>query len=302
MKRAMALVLALVIALSCAACSDKKDSGTSDAEKQEASAGQQTSGKQTADQTQENSGKQEASASAENASGYFEFADDGTTITGLTEEGEKQTVLVVPASAKAFDGFSFDRSIAEEVSFEADHDIEIGEVFRSAATLKKVTLPAELSVIPESAFSMCEALESISIPAGVTRIDESAFEYCTNLKTVTFEGTKCEVIGEYAFSECGLEEITLPEGLKTVSDFAFEFCEQLTSITFPSTIESIGGHINNEETFTELHFAAGTQDITIDPFAFMTRTSAITVYIAKDSWMDKNQSSWNVGFGKVDYE
>ncbi len=214
----------------------------------------------------------------------------------------KQTVLVVPAQTKAFMGFSFDECDAEEVSFEADHDLEIGDVFGADPKLKKVTLPAELSVIPDSAFSNCEALESIVIPVGVTRIEAWAFNYCESLKEVTFAGTKCEVIGEYAFSDCALEEVVLPEGLKTIDESAFNFCEELVSITFPSTIESIAGHVCNGDSLTELHFAPGVENVTIDPFAFMTRTSEITVYIAKDSWMDQNQSSWNVGFGAIAYE
>ncbi|MBQ6545175.1 MAG: leucine-rich repeat protein [Lachnospiraceae bacterium] len=214
----------------------------------------------------------------------------------------KQTALVVPAKTQAFSGFSFDECDAEEVAFEADHDVEIGEVFRAASSLKKVTLPAELSVIPDSAFSMCSGLESIVIPAGVTRIEGWAFDYCESLKEVTFAGTACETIGEYAFSSCAIEEITLPEGLRTVENSAFESCEQLVSITFPSTIESIGGHLCNGDSLTELHFAPGAENVTIDPFAFMTRTSQITVYIAKDSWMDQNRNSWNVGFGAIEYE
>ena len=286
MKKIINLFLALVVIFSLTACGEKNNSEAAGSEKPETSSAPETSK------------EQESTA----ASGYFEFDDDGTTVRGLTEEGMTQTVLVVPAQTKAFMGFSFDECSVEEVSFEADHDLDIGDVFSAAPNLKKVTLPAELSVIPDSAFSNCEGLESIVIPAGVTRIEAWAFNYCESLKEVTFAGTKCEVIGEYAFSDCALEEVVLPEGLKTVEDSAFNFCEQLVSITFPSTIESIAGHVCNGESLTEIHFAPGVENVTIDPFAFMTRTSEITVYIAKDSWMDQNQSSWNVGFGAIVYE
>ncbi len=290
MKKIIALLLALAVVFSFAACGGQSASDTSVPEKPEPSS------------EQESSVEPETSSTSDNVSGYFEFDDDGTTVIGLTEEGMKQKVLVVPAQAQAFFGFSFDECEAEEVSFEADHDIDIGTVFSVDPNLKKVTLPAELSVIPDSAFSMCDGLESIVIPAGVTRIEGWAFDYCENLKEVTFAGTSCEVIGEYAFSNCALEEIVLPEGVKTVEESAFNFCEQLVSISFPSTIETIAGHVCNGDSLSELHFAAGAENVTIDPFAFMTRALDITVYIAKDSWMDQNRDSWYVNFGAVEYE
>ncbi|MBR2672807.1 MAG: leucine-rich repeat protein [Oscillospiraceae bacterium] len=290
MKKIIALLLALAVVFSFAACGGQSASDTSVPEKPEPSS------------EQESSAEPETSSTSDNVSGYFVFDDDGTTVTGLTEEGMKQKVLVVPAQAQAFFGFSFDECEAEEVSFEADHDIDIGAVFSADSNLKKVTLPAELSVIPDSAFTLCDGLESIVIPAGVTRIEDWAFDYCENLKEVTFAGTSCEVIGEYAFSNCAFEEIVLPEGVKTVEESAFNFCEQLVSISFPSTIETIAGHVCNGDSLSELHFAAGAENVTIDPFAFMTRTSEITVYIAKDSWMDLNRDSWYVNFGAVEYE
>ena len=290
MKKPITLLLALTVIFSFTACAQKDTSETAGSEKPETSAAPETST------------EPESSVPSGNTSGYFEFDDDGTTVRGLTEEGMQQTVLVVPAQTKAFMGFSFDECNAEEVSFEADHDLDIGDVFSAAPNPKKVTLPAELFVIPDSAFSNCTGLESIVIPAGVTRIEAWAFNYCESLKEVTFAGTNCETIGEYAFSDCALEEVILPEGLKTVDESAFNFCEQLVSITFPSTIESIAGHVCNGDSLTELHFAPGVENLTIDPFAFMTRTSEIIVYIAKDSWMDQNQSSWNVGFGAIVYE
>ena len=290
MKKIIALLLALAFVFSFSACGESSPSEPAGTEKPG------TVQEQNTEKEPENS------VSSDIVVGYFEYDDDGKTVSGITDEGRKQTSLVIPAQTEAFWAFSFDICDAEEISFEADHDVEIGEVFSVDSNLKKVTLPAELSVIPDSAFSLCDGLESIVIPAGVTRIGENAFEYCENLKEVSFAGTKCESIGEYAFYACAFEEITLPEGLKTVEESAFDACEQLVSITFPSTIETIAGHVCNGDSLSELHFPEDAENVTIEPFAFMTRTSEITVYIAKDSWMDKNQSSWNVGFGAVAYE
>ncbi len=134
------------------------------------------------------------------------------------------------------------------------------------------------------------------------KIDEYAFDYCTNLKEVIFAGKNCEEIGEYVFELCGIEEITLPEGLKTIKGKAFFDCDELTSVTLPSTIKSIGGHAFNDQKLSEVHFAEGIENVKIEPTAFGVRTSDLTVYITKGSWMDKNRDSWNVGFTNIVYE
>ena len=252
MKKKLAMLMILAISLSFAACSGKGPSNTSSAE------------------TQNNNIKQEAvenkeeAAAPENDNSYFSFLDDGTTISGLTEEGNRQKSLVIPEQTQSLMGLVISDSAAEEVSFAADHDVALESAFANAEKVKKVTLPAELTMIPYMAFGSCTGLESIEIPAGVTKIDEYAFDYCTNLKKVTFAGTKCEVIGEYAFELCGLE--------------------------------------NNGKSLSEAHFAADTKDVKIDPTAFGVRTSDMTVYIAEGSWMDQNRDKWNVGFGTIAYE
>lgn len=289
MKRKLVVMLSLAIGLSIAACSGKDTSNSEGANKQETGTEQET-------------GEKQEETAAKNSELYFSFADDGTTINGLTDEGIKQKVLVIPAQAESLSGLDISGSAAEEVSFEADHDVELAAAFSMAGKLKKVNLPSELSAIPYMAFGSCTGLESITIPAGVEKIDEYAFDCCENLKEVNFAGNKCEFIGEYAFDLCGLEQITLPEGLKTIDEKAFFDCDQLTSVTFPSTIESIGAHAFNVKNLSEAHFAADTKNVTIEPTAFGVRTSDMTVYIAEGSWMDQNRDSWNVGFGSIAYE
>lgn len=290
MKKKLVMLLALTIGLSMAACSGKDTSNTASDEQQET-------------ETEQESGeKPEETASAEDSASYFKFTDDGKTIRGLTEEGKKQTVLVIPAEAESLRGLSLEGTAVEEVSFAADHDVAIETAFTMASQVKKVTLPAELSEIPYRAFGNCTGIESIVIPVGVTKIDEYAFDCCSNLTEVKFDGTKCEFIGEYAFDSCGIKEITLPEGLKTLDEKAFFGCDTLTSVTLPSTIETIGAHAFNVSDLSEAHFAADTENVTIDPTAFGTSASEMTVYIAEGSWMDQNRDSWNIGFGTIAYE
>lgn len=235
-------------------------------------------------------------------SNFFEFKDDGTTISGLTEEGSKQKKLVIPEQTKSLMGLVLADSEVEEISFAANHDVALASAFATAEKVKKVDLPAELSIIPFMAFGSCTGIESIKIPAGVTKIDEYAFSNCENLKEVSFEGNRCEIICLESFFNCDFENITLPEGLKTIENRALFQCKKLTSVRIPSTIKSIGENAFNSPNLSEAHFAANVENVKIEPTAFGVRTSDMTVYIVKDSWMDKNRDAWNVGFTNIVYE
>lgn len=250
--------------------------------------------------------QKEAEASSEteddepvtDSSGYFILKDGGKTIDGLTAEGRKQTVLVIPEGVTSLEGLYVclhGSAVAEEIRFASDQDIDIGDTFSGSETVKRVILPKGLTEIPDHAFDMCESLESISVPAGVTRIGEWAFNGCSGLNEVTFEGDKCTYIGPYAFSDTGLESITLPEGLETVEEDSFSIAENLKSVTFPSTIKHVGDTAFSTTGITEIHFPAGVEDFTFGMLPFGADARDITVYIAEGSWMDLNRDQWNIG-------
>ena len=194
--------MALAVMFSFAACSEKNEKADPVKDSQTETAGEAGTEEAVAE---ENAIKEGKNAGTKVEGPYFIFIDDGTTISGLTEEGKKQTVLVIPERAKSLEGLTFSDSAVEEVSFASDHDIGLGTTFTVAKNIKKVTLPAELSVISFAAFGGCDGIGSITIPAGVTKIDKYAFNCCSNLKEVIFEGSSCKSIEAYAFEMCGLE-------------------------------------------------------------------------------------------------
>ncbi len=131
--------------------------------------------------------------------------------------------------------------IPEKIS-EADREVSaIGErAFYQTPTIKEVILPDTVTSIGAMAFAGCTGLERIEIPAAVTTIDESAFYGCTSLKTVVFKGKELKTIGDFAFLDCtALAEIELPEGLKSIGRWAFGDCKAITKLTMPSTLKSI---------------------------------------------------------------
>ena len=82
--------------------------------------------------------------------------------------------------------------------------------FSSCTKLTHISLPNSLQIIQDDAFHACRSLESIVIPESVKQIQgygnkyseitkqfhsaNSCFSECTSLKTVTFEGSKIEIL------------------------------------------------------------------------------------------------------------
>ena len=107
--------------------------------------------------------------------------------------------------------------------------------------LTDISLPDDLTTIPQYTFYGCSGIETITIPAGVKKIDNYAFQECINLKTVTIP-TGCESIGWKVFQDCNsLLSIRLPNTLTNIGNFAFSGCESLESITIPASVTYLGG-------------------------------------------------------------
>lgn len=58
----------------------------------------------------------------------------------------------------------------------------------SGTSLRQITLPSAISVIPENAFEGCAALASVTMSSGVTRVEDSAFYGCSSLRALYFYG------------------------------------------------------------------------------------------------------------------
>lgn len=115
--------------------------------------------------------------------------------------------------------------------------------------LKKVTLGQGVSRIERAAFRHC-GLTGISFPDSVTLIDESAFSLCSDLRKVTLP-KKLTEIGNGAFGNCRkLGNITIPASVKKIRSNAFYDCQAMKKITIlnSKTViekEAIGYNFNS---------------------------------------------------------
>ena len=105
--------------------------------------------------------------------------------------------------------------------------------------LTSVILPATITAIGKSAFSVCTGLDSITIPNSVTTIYGMAFEACTGLKNINW-GNSLNLIDYNAFGSCiALTKVIFPNTLKSIGIRAFEYCSSLNDIAFPNSLTSI---------------------------------------------------------------
>ena len=271
MKKALVIGLMATVAVVMAACGKEKssDEGTT--------AGGETTG--------------DAVVSEDN----FEW--DGNIITGLSEKGKEQKVLVIPEKCEGFrDGLFTGDEVdnATQVSFESDEDIDIGLSLNFNSNLEKVELPEKLVLTGDEFFdfSACPSLKSINIPAGVTEVPAYCFQGCEALENVEFEGNEVS-IGMHAFERCSsLENISFPESVPTIGEYAFWKCTSLKKVTLSKTVGAIGGSAFLQTGLNELYIPSSVQ---IEPLSNYDTTAflpadghMISIYVVKDSWSDKN--------------
>ena len=121
----------------------------------------------------------------------------------------------------------------------ADNAANVKEIdayaFAYCVKLTAITLPNTLTTLGDGAFFECKALPAINIPnvvrgtgdnviSGIVEIAYMTFMGCDNLATVT-GGEGVTVIGDYAFRGCAkLNTITLSSALTEIGDYAFSGC------------------------------------------------------------------------------
>lgn len=161
------------------------------------------------------------------------------------------------------------------------------------------TIPSDVTVIEEYAFSNCPDLSSVTIPASVTKW-VNAFAGQKKLK----EATVCKGvtnIDSSAFQNCtSLEKINIPDSVERIGYWAFLDCVNLKHINIPSSVNEVpdGAFMNTglsqitllPEVTTISDYAFG------DPFADREKNKDFTIKGMKGSAAEEYATKWGFTF------
>lgn len=126
------------------------------------------------------------------------FILDGSTIVcGLKAEN-------FPSEASTIGSNAFSYSDIEETVIPEGIELSMS-AFRNCYSLKKVTLPQSMKVIPADAFSSCYNLETVIFPQNLTQINAEAFSHCYKL-TVTLPKNVSAMLGTFFGCTVYMEE------------------------------------------------------------------------------------------------
>lgn len=222
--------------------------------------------------------------------GWWAFSD----CAGLAE-------VLVPGSVTligdyAFSGCSGIREI-NVAGYNANYSSFNGVLFNKTQTALircpggmtgNYTVPSDVSVIENEAFSGCAGLNVVAISSGVDRIGDYAFEDCTALTAidvdpacakfrssdgVLFDGPMTTLI-QYPAGKAQ-NSYTVPSGVTGIGACAFKECAFLAEVELPASVTSIGDHA--------FFNCAALTTINVDP-ANANYSSADGVLFGYDTW------------------
>ena len=153
--------------------------------------------------------------------------DEGTEYP-VSLAGSKITSLdnvLFPKSLKCLPSF---KGCTELISANVPNWIEdLSSGFYRCKKLQSVTLPASITIIPDSCFEGCESLSFIRLPESLKRVGAAAFRRCISLTEINLPQSLEELDGS-AFKDCmNLERIIIGENTKIVGTLNFSNCSKL---------------------------------------------------------------------------
>lgn len=198
------------------------------------------------------------------ASLYFTFDDSGT-ITGITDLGLQQELLIVPQFYKNSNWdtnqiYNIESLIPSDNNIVKTSNVKIvilpnsiktigdnafGNSSKSSLSytnLKWINLPSSLSSIGSQAFANCSNLQNLDFQSQeyLSIIDTNAFYNCDSF-TNLFMNDKLSIVNDFAFDNCNnLKNVRLSRHLTKISNVLFGSSSKLTSLVIPYGVTSIG--------------------------------------------------------------
>lgn len=167
----------------------------------------------------------------------------GQSINGADETNGKLSTLDLSDTKIVGGGEPYFNFGGYETYF-TEYD-KIGKnAFSSCNSLKRLTLPKDITSIEQSAFFGCTGLMSITIPSYVTSISKYAFWGCSSLTSIELPNS-LTTIDEAAFRNTSLTSVTLTSNLTSIGSQAFIGCSQLKEVRY-NVLDDLATYIQTD--------------------------------------------------------
>ena len=121
------------------------------------------------------------------------------------------------------------------ISFENEYSNPLrygSEFFCKGEKVEKFTIPDDIIVVPQGAFTGCSSVRTVRLHRNVKRISRAAFAFCENLKTVETCGFAVFSIFREAFFNCFSLSMVRLDGCFAIGSYAFGNCHSLNPSIF----------------------------------------------------------------------
>lgn len=186
--------------------------------------------------------------------GKLVYADTPSAVYIGSSAFENCTALKVPVFSSELDyvGTSvFKNTGLEEVTLPQNITAIPQGMFENCSQLKAVTLLGDVTDIGDSAFSECTALEKLSGAQHIKNVGRLAF-YDDTLLTFDDEPMALASVGDYSFAYCNNLNIThITRELRSLGIGSFMYCYNLSDVVLDGSIKSVpssafrGAHIES---------------------------------------------------------
>ena len=171
---------------------------------------------------------------------------DATNLSSLTK-------ITIPESVTEID--TFEKASITTVTL--PKNLAYLPSFKGCTKLTAITIPTEITEIPDSCFEGCTSLTKITKKEagdsnqneetqpdtlkGIEAIGKRAFYECKALSSIALETTEIIVLNELSFYNCiSLKKITLPATVEKIDDDAFNNCQILTTVNGFKNVKEVG--------------------------------------------------------------
>lgn len=165
-----------------------------------------------------------------------------------------------------------------------------GGVFIGKTNIVKITIPASVVNIGNSAFENCANLAEVLFVEGgeeLLTIGDKAFYRCTALKSIKLPERTLS-LGENCFDGSGLSDIDFG-GVRTIAANAFGNTKSLSVLTIPASVTEIGKYAFSSSAISEIKFApraTGKEETPFEPLKLGERVFAYCASLKKATFPD----------------